>query len=115
MPKQLPLTLAVLTALVSIFPVVNAEPKPTTSSVSVDNLEPIVVTATRTKRKIKEVPASVTVLTAKDLATKNRKNVYEALRDSEGLDFGYAASSPFKLRRRFAGVGRRLLVQQAKY
>ena len=43
MPKQLPLTLAVLTALLSIFPVVNAEPKPTTSSVSVDNLEPIVV------------------------------------------------------------------------
>jgi iron complex outermembrane receptor protein len=105
MPKQLPLTLAVLTALVSIFPVVNAEPKPTTSSVSVDNLEPIVVTATRTKRKIKEVPASVTVLTAKDLATKNRKNVYEALRDSEGLDFGYAASSPIQTAPSIRGVG----------
>jgi outer membrane receptor protein involved in Fe transport len=105
MPKQLRLTLAVLAALVSIFPVANAETKSTAPLATADNLEPVVVTATRTKRKLKEVPASVTVLTAKDLATKNRKNVYEALRDTEGLDFGYAASSPIQTAPSIRGVG----------
>lgn len=50
------------------------------------NLAEMVVTATRTERRIDEVPASVSVLTAKALATKNRQNINEALRDVEGLD-----------------------------
>lgn len=51
-------------------------------------LSEMVVTATRTERPVDEVPASVSVLTEKNLATKNRQNVYDALRDIEGLDFG---------------------------
>lgn len=47
----------------------------------------VVVTATRTERPVDEVTASVSVLTAKTLATKNRQNVNDALRDVEGLDF----------------------------
>lgn len=50
-------------------------------------LDDVVITATRTARRVDEVPASVSVLTTKDLATKNRQNVFEALRDAEGLDF----------------------------
>lgn len=49
-------------------------------------LEPITVTATRTGRKVSEVPASVSVLRSSDLATKNRQNINDALRDMEGLD-----------------------------
>ncbi|MDP1997351.1 MAG: TonB-dependent receptor [Gallionella sp.] len=49
-------------------------------------LDEVTVTATRTERKISDVPASVSVLTAKTLATKNRQNINEALRDMEGLD-----------------------------
>lgn len=47
----------------------------------------VVVTATRLERPVDEVPASVSVLTARSLATKSRQNVYEALKDFEGLDF----------------------------
>lgn len=50
-------------------------------------LSEMVVTATRTERRTDEVPASVSVLTEKTLATKNRQNVNDALRDFEGLDF----------------------------
>lgn len=50
-------------------------------------LAEMVVTATRTEWRADEVPASVSALTEKSLATKNRQNVYEALRDVEGLDF----------------------------
>ncbi|MDD2700997.1 MAG: TonB-dependent receptor plug domain-containing protein [Sideroxydans sp.] len=50
-------------------------------------LNELTVTATRTERNVDEVPASVSVLTAKKLKTKNRQNVYDALRDFEGLDF----------------------------
>lgn len=49
-------------------------------------LDDVVITATRTVRRVDEVPASVSVLTQKDLATKNRQNVFEALRDVESLD-----------------------------
>jgi len=50
-------------------------------------LNEVTITATRTERNVGEVPASVSVLTAEKLKTKNRQNVYEALRDEEGLDF----------------------------
>ena len=55
-------------------------------------LEPVTITATRTLRRVDEVPASVSVLTERDLATKNRQNAFEALRDVEGLEFNYSAS-----------------------
>lgn len=47
----------------------------------------IVITATRTERRADEVPASVSVLTEKSLATKSRQNINDALRDFESLDF----------------------------
>jgi len=50
-------------------------------------LSEMVVTATRMERPIDEVPASVSVLNEKDLATKSRQNIANALRDVEGLDF----------------------------
>ncbi|BDR10926.1 TonB-dependent receptor [Comamonas thiooxydans] len=50
-------------------------------------LPEVVVTATRTERQVDEVPASISVLNGSAIATKQRQNVYEALRDFEGLDF----------------------------
>lgn len=51
-------------------------------------LNEVTVTATRTERNVADVPASVSVLTAKKLKTKHRQNLNDALRDEEGLDFG---------------------------
>jgi outer membrane receptor protein involved in Fe transport len=59
-------------------------PSPPESAVE---LAPMVVTATRTERRADEVPASVSVLTERTLATKNRQNINDALRDFESLDF----------------------------
>ncbi|HTY04449.1 MAG TPA: TonB-dependent receptor [Rhodocyclaceae bacterium] len=50
-------------------------------------LPTVTITATRTERRVDEVPASVSVITSQDIATKNRQNVNDALRDVEGLDF----------------------------
>ncbi len=47
----------------------------------------VTVTATRTERPIDEVPVSVSVLNEKELTTKSRQNIANALRDVEGLDF----------------------------
>lgn len=63
--------------------VVVSIPRPANESV----LSEMVVTATRTERPADEVPASVSVLNEKDLATKSRQNIANALRDVEGLDF----------------------------
>lgn len=63
--------------------VVVSIPRPANESV----LSEMVVTATRTERPADEVPASVSVLNEKDLATKSRQNIAGALRDVEGLDF----------------------------
>ncbi|MBU0621187.1 MAG: TonB-dependent receptor [Gammaproteobacteria bacterium] len=51
-------------------------------------LDEVTVTATRTEHLVSDVPASVSVLTAKRLKTKHRQNLNDALRDEEGLDFG---------------------------
>jgi outer membrane receptor protein involved in Fe transport len=77
----------------------NARLQPRTS------LQRVTITATRTPRFADEVPASVNVLTATDLATKSRQNVYEALRDLEGMQFGYSASVPQQVTPTMRGVG----------
>lgn len=69
------------------------------------SLQQVTVTATRTPRLADEVPASVNVLSAEHLATKHRQNVYDALRDLEGLDFGYAGSVPQQVVPTMRGVG----------
>ena len=48
-------------------------------------LEPVVVTATRTARPSSEVISSVTVVTAEEIALSGAKNLAEALRGSVGL------------------------------
>lgn len=49
------------------------------------DLDTVVVTATKVKQAIKDVPASVTVVTAKDIEKMNVKTVDEALRESAGV------------------------------
>lgn len=50
-------------------------------------LEPTVVSATSTKRALKDVPASVAVITAEDLSRRPVRDLEDALRGSEGLQF----------------------------
>ena len=59
----------------------------------------------RVARHTDEVPASVSVVSAADLETKNRKNLYDALRDLEGLDFGYSGSVAQQVAPTLRGVG----------
>ena len=59
----------------------------TTQSAEADTeLEEIVVTATGHKQKIKEAPASITVVTQADLQEKSYTNLAEALSDVPGVD-----------------------------
>jgi outer membrane receptor protein involved in Fe transport len=50
-------------------------------------LAEVVVTATRTERRIDDVPASVSVISAKDISLQNLLKVEDALRNVEGIDF----------------------------
>lgn len=55
------------------------------------NLDDMVVTATRTMKQIQEVPASVSVVTAKDIQEKNISALPEALQMLPGV---YMSQSP---------------------
>lgn len=55
------------------------------------NLDDMVVTATRTMKQIQEVPASVSVVTAKDIQAKNISALPEALQMLPGV---YMSQSP---------------------
>lgn len=69
------------------------------------SLAEMVVTATRTERRIDEVPASVSVIGAKDIATQQPQNLADLLRNVEGVDvagYGSSASLPTI---RMRGVG----------
>lgn len=55
------------------------------------SLDEVVVTATRTMKQIQEVPSSVSVVTAKDIAERNIKTVPEALQTLPGV---YMSQSP---------------------
>lgn len=56
------------------------------------SLEEVVVTATKTERKIAEVPASVSVITAKDIQSQQAVKVEDLLRNVEGVDVQSEAS-----------------------
>ncbi len=49
------------------------------------NLEQVVVTGTRTKHYIKEVPIRTEVITAKEIETKNACNLYQVLEGTPGI------------------------------
>lgn len=50
------------------------------------NLGEVVVTATRTERRVDEVPASVSVITSKDIRSQQVHKVEDLLRNIEGVD-----------------------------
>jgi len=56
------------------------------------NLGEIVVTATRTERRADEVPASVSVITAQDIARQRPAVIGDLLRNIEGVDVANTAS-----------------------
>lgn len=50
------------------------------------SLGEVVVTATRTERRVEEVPASVSVITARDIQSQQAQKVEDLLRSVEGVD-----------------------------
>ncbi|WIM04775.1 MAG: TonB-dependent receptor [Candidatus Nitricoxidivorans perseverans] len=52
----------------------------------------MVVTATRTERRVDDVPASVSVITAKDIATQRPQHIADLLRNVEGVDVAVGGS-----------------------
>lgn len=68
-------------------------------------LSEMVVTATRTERRVDEVPASVSVITGKDLAQQRLHLPEEALRNVEGIDFNTSDSSAFSSTPQIRGIG----------
>lgn len=60
-------------------------------------LVPVTVTATRTERRIDDVPASVSVISQRDIATQQPQHAADLLRNLEGIDvagYGSPASLP---------------------
>lgn len=55
-------------------------------------LNEVTVTATRTERRVDEVPASVSVITANDLRKQHIVKPQDALRNVEGVDFNTSTS-----------------------
>lgn len=76
-------------------------PRPANESV----LSEMVVTATRTERPIDEVPASVSVITAKDLQQQHILKPQDALRNIEGVDFNTSTSLGAADVPRIRGIG----------
>lgn len=68
-------------------------------------LAPVTVTATRTERRVDQVPANVSVITAKDISRRNVDKVQDVLRTVESVEvgnqFSVANSSDIDIR----GVG----------
>jgi iron complex outermembrane receptor protein len=75
------------------------------SSARESTLTEMMVTATRTERNPDEVPASVSVITAKDIATQQRQHVTDLLRNVEGIDVAGSGSPTTLPRITIRGVG----------
>ena len=78
-----------------------AEPDSTAQKEKVENnftLNEMVVTATRTMKELKEVPSSVSVITAKEIEEKNVTSVQEALQHLPGVYMSQAAQGGIQLR-----------------
>ena len=59
---------------------------------AVYELNPVVVTATRTEKMDVDVPATTTVITAKDIQDKGYVSVFDALEHTVGIDsYNYSA------------------------
>ena len=65
--------------------VVTAQAEPTREAEPVQQLEEVVVTATKTPTPLSQVTSAVEVITEKELQTQNLKTVVDALRLSQGL------------------------------
>jgi iron complex outermembrane receptor protein len=75
------------------------------SSSGETTLPEMVVTATRTERRIDDVPASVTVIGSKDIATQQPQHAADLLRNVEGIDVAGSGSPATLPRITLRGVG----------
>ena len=79
-------------------------------------LEEVVVTATKTERKVTEVPASVTVITAEEIEAMQVTKTEDILRNIEGVDVrGFGGINPGEvtirgIRGSFTGATTQILV-----
>ncbi|MDR0236920.1 TonB-dependent receptor plug domain-containing protein, partial [Acinetobacter sp.] len=96
-----PLAVAVF-ALMAGTAYANENEKPTDSERVV--LPTIVVTASGYEQKLKDAPASVTVITAQDLKDKRINSVADALVDVEGVDISPMAGKTGGLNIRIRGM-----------
>ena len=62
------------------------------------SLDTMVVTATRTMKDMKEVPSSISVVTAEDIENRNVTSVQEALQNLPGVYMNQAAQSGIQMR-----------------
>lgn len=97
-----PLTLAILgvTATSTFAEAVNETATPTTTH----QMSTIVVSAAGYEQKIKDAPASITVLTAEDLKNKRVNSIADALIDVEGVDISPSAGKTGGLNIRMRGM-----------
>lgn len=73
------------------FPALAAEPPPRPSDPP-DRLETLVVTATRTERDVREVPATVSVMTAEEIEQQLARSIRDLVRYEPGVSIGGTGS-----------------------
>ena len=83
--RRAPIVLALISAL--SLPAFAADTSDEARKTAV-NLDAVVVTATGFEQKITEAPASISVITREDLATRPYMTLIDAVRDLEGVDVG---------------------------
>lgn len=79
-----PHKLTLMTALTSLL-LSNSAVAATAEETKQFDLDTVVVTATKTEKSIKDVPAAVTVITAEDMKKSNVRTLSDALRNVPGL------------------------------
>ena len=83
--RRAPIVLALISAL--SLPAFAADTSDEARKTAV-NLDAVVVTATGFEQKITEAPASISVITREDLATRPYMTLIDAVRDLDGVDVG---------------------------
>lgn len=95
-----PLSAALFGAIVTTTSFAHAE----TTESQAQQMETIVVSAAGFEQKVKDAPASITVITAEDLKNKRITSVADALSDVEGVDVSPTAGKTGGLNIRIRGM-----------
>ena len=88
-PKRVPFRTVLFAAIAAVLPLAQAHASPAPDEDdNATTLNTVVVTASGFEQKITDAPASISVITREELATRPYMTLIDAVRDLEGVDIG---------------------------